>query len=102
MLLQYAIADKSYKKVLSPEQSTLFIGKRICDVVELTVSENITRLKITGASTNSGFALHSSITTPGHKRIWYKQNTKANRGKKVRFYGNYITPNVSVVYAIND
>lgn len=98
MLLQYSIDKNTYKKVLEPSEEVLFLGKKISDVVQLIIDNQKKNVKITGAATKTGFAIHSSIKEVGHKKIWYKQRIKSNRGKKVRFYGNYITALVSVVY----
>ncbi len=93
-------SGKTYKKEVTPENLNSLVGRKIGDEVDGIFFELPGyRLKITGGSTNDGFAMKKDLQIAGRKRILriYNKGKRAKDGyrKRVTFRGSVIGADVS-------
>ena len=93
-------SGKTYKKEVTPENLNSLVGRKIGDEVDGIFFELPGyRLKITGGSTNDGFAMKQDLQISGRKRILriYNKGKRAKNGyrKRVTFRGSIIGADVA-------
>ncbi|MEM2121415.1 MAG: 30S ribosomal protein S6e [Candidatus Woesearchaeota archaeon] len=97
-----SIADpknkKTYKKEVKDKEATIFLGKKIGDIVEIPSLPGY-KFQITGGSDYAGFPMRADISGPVRKRICSGKSVGfriKGKGKKVRktVCGNTIHPKI--------
>ncbi|MGB9748834.1 MAG: 30S ribosomal protein S6e [Candidatus Woesearchaeota archaeon] len=97
-----SIADpknkKTYKKNAKDKEATVFLGKKIGEIVELPGFSGY-KFQITGGSDYAGFPMRAEISGPVRKRIYSEKGVGfriKEKGKKLRktVCGNTIHPKI--------